>query len=77
MFFKLLLSFAELTTGDNYTAAKEYHFDCHAFFQELALNSWKVVFVFVPFEINLKVSFMHESVTLFIMIMCLFYTHRH
>ena len=38
--------------------ANEYQCVCHTFYQDLALNSWKVVFVFVPSEVNLEVSYM-------------------
>ena len=36
--------------------AKEYQCVCHTFCQDLGLNSWKVVFVFVPSEIDLEVG---------------------
>ena len=42
--------------------AKEYQCVCHTFCQDVGLNSWKVVFVFIPPEIDLEVS-LHAQIS--------------
>ena len=47
---------------------KEYQCVCHTFYQEVFLNSWKVVFVWVPLEADLEVRvIMYYSMNVFIL----------